>query len=293
MKLSIFILSLFYFSVSYSQLPMLEENHVWNIDLHGSFFGEDPYIITNQITVSGETVINGKSYKSVINNVNEDINCLVREENGIVYMYSESFNDDVILYDFTLEIGDNFTFLPNNVYCSFYGESPNIPFTAEVINTSVQFIANKNRKVIEFGFVFENEETWIEGIGSIRGFDPIGVVLDIIDLSELVCFSDDSGTYYFNNATSCDNTTLGIEDLSIEGIVLYPNPVVNQSILNIPLETNANKIQIITINGEVIKEEHLNKDYYIINTMDFSSGVYFYQIFDTNKLLKTSKFIIK
>lgn len=293
MKNLIIIIVLFISNLSYSQfLPMLEEDHTWSVDINGSLFGEDPWRITENISVSGSTIINDKTYKTVTNDHISEINCLVREENGIVFRYDETINDEFVMYDFTLEVGDTFTFFQQEMYCSIYGYIPSAAITVEVINTSIQFIAGENRKVIEFGDFFQDEETWIEGIGSIRGFDYIGIVWDIIDFTELVCFTNNVDTYFFNGASSCDNTTLEIEDVSVNSIVLYPNPVTNQSILNLPLETLVNHITIVDINGRIIKDEIINKDYYIINNMDFPSGLYFYSVFNKTELIKTNKFII-
>jgi len=271
---------------------MLEEGHTWSVDIHGSFFGDDPYIITDDISVSGETIINGKTYKSVINSNIPEIDCLVREEGGIVYKYDENINDEVVMYDFTLEVGDSFTFLNYQFYCSIYGYVPINNTPAQVISVNTQFIAGQNRKVIEFEYIFDYEEIWIEGIGSVRGFDPVGIVWDIVDFTELVCFTNNVDTYYFNGATSCDNTTLGIENNFENKIVLYPNPVKNQSILNLPIEASVDKLIIIDINGRVVKEEVVEKEYTIINNMDYPSGIYFYQVFSKNSLIKTGRFII-
>ena len=64
MKNVLFIFLSFISVISYSQyLPLLDENHSWNVDLHFSVFGDNPFIITNEITVVGETIINGNTYK--------------------------------------------------------------------------------------------------------------------------------------------------------------------------------------------------------------------------------------
>ncbi|PHS60630.1 MAG: hypothetical protein COB12_12965, partial [Flavobacterium sp.] len=281
--------------ISYSQyLPLLDESHSWNVDLHGStIFGGDPYIITNEITVSGSTIINGNTYKTIINSNVEEINCLVREENGKVFRYIEDLNDEILMYDFTLEVGDSFVFFENTEYCSIYGSVPSSPISAQVVFVDFQFIAGEERKVIEFEYFFEDDEIWIEGIGSIRGFDSVGVVYDIIDGTDLVCFTNTVDTYYFNGANSCDNTTLNIDDIFKDSIVLYPNPVSNRSILNIPSELLADKLLIVDVTGKIIKEEKINKSNFIINVMNYPSGIYFYQVYSENNLIKTDRFIIK
>ncbi len=293
MKNHILILALLICNLANSQfLSMLSEEHTWSVDVNCSNFGDDPWTRTDDISVSGATVINGKTYKTVSNNHISEIDCLVREENGVVYRYIESINDEVVMYDFTLEVGDSFTFLNYDMYCSIYGGVPIIDTSAQVVFVNTQFIAGENRKVIEFEFFFDSEEIWIEGIGSVRGFDPVGVIWDIIDFTELVCFTNSVNTYFFNGASSCDNTTLSLEDNSVARIVLLPNPVRNHSILKLPVGALIDKIMIVDINGRIIKEEVIGKDYYSIHNMDYSSGLYFYRVFSENKILKTDRFII-
>ena len=87
-------------------------------------------------------------------------------------------------------------------------------------------IAGEMRKVITFaeGNTFL-EFQWIEGIGNITGFDLIWEALDITGGSLLVCFTNDVDTYYFNGANSCDNTTLGIDDLTKDNINRIANSI--------------------------------------------------------------------
>ena len=285
----IVLILLFVCNLSNSQyLPMLEEDHTWSVDLNGSNFGEDPWIRTDDISVSGSTVINGKTYKTVTNDHIPEIDCLVREENGIVYRYNESINDEMVMYDFTLEVGDSFTFFQHDIYCSIYGPVPSTPISAQVISTDIQFIAGENRKVIEFEYFFEDEEIWIEGIGSIRGFDYVGVVYDIIDFTELVCFTNNVDTYFFNGATSCDNTTLGFDDLNVDSFNIYPSPVQDLVRIENTSNTEITSIKLYDVLGRLVMTEKGD-----INQIDLShlnSGLLFVEI-ETDKGVVTKKII--
>ena len=298
MKTKLLVLFLFICCYSYTQsyIPMLEEDNIWSVDEYVNILSNPPimYTITHQVTVSGDTIVDGKTYKRVFNNDGET-HCLVREENGIVYKYSVTSTNEVILYDFTMELGETFTLPtdPDNQYCTTGGFNYFVP-EIEVVDVSTQFIAGEDRKVIEFDFMIGNgiTETWIEGIGSVLGFDPIGLTLDISDTA-LVCFTKNGIIYFFNGATSCDNTTLGIDDLDRDQIILYPNPVTSISILQFPSEGIVDLLKIYDVTGKVVKEEKVDKDYVLIDAMQYRSGLYFYQVFLENKLLKTEKIIIK
>ena len=297
MKTILLALSLFIIHYSYAQpyIPMLEEFHTWSVDVYYCPFVEpfEEFTITQQLTVLGEIVVNGKTYKRVFNNYGET-SCLVREENGIVYQIDENNSDEIIKYDFTLEVGETFDFF-FTFYCS-YGLTNNTSTTIlEVTDVDVQFIAGQNRKVI----TFEQDpngigvETWIEGIGSLRGFDSVGVVWDITCGTLLVCFDIDGTNYFFNAATSCDNTTLGIDDLSQDQIILYPNPVTSTSILQFSSEGVVDMLRIYDLSGKLVKEEKVDKDYVLIDAMRYPSGLYFYQVFSEKQLIKTEKFIVE
>ncbi len=297
MKTALTALFVIIFSYSYAQsyIPMLEEDNTWSVDVYFDPFKCDcPFTVTQQVTVSGSIVVDGKTYKRVFNNDGET-SCLVREENGMVYKYSETTEEEVLYYDFTLNLGEIFILPQNDTqYCSWNGFN-NVVFDMEVIDVSTQFIAGEDRKVIEFDFMNEIgiTETWIEGIGSVLGFDPIGQTLDITTGTALVCFTKNGTTYFFNNATSCDNTTLSIDDLDRDQIILYPNPVTNISILQFPSEGIVAMLKIYNISGKLVNEEKVTKDYILIDAMQYPSGLYFYQVLSEKKLLKTEKFIIR
>ncbi|RLD27054.1 MAG: hypothetical protein DRI70_04915, partial [Bacteroidetes bacterium] len=297
MKKIIFLFLVFLFSYSYSQsfLPMLEEDNIWSVDVYFDPFVKPPveYTITHQMNVSGAITMNGKIYKRVYNNDGET-SCLVREENGIVYQIDENNSTEIIKYDFTLEVGNVFDF-SNFFYCSYAGSNNGIIGELEVINVDTQFIAGEDRKVIEFeqGGAFVSE-IWMEGIGSIRGFDPFGQMWDISnDGTLLVCFTKNGTVYFFNGATSCDNTTLSLDDLDRDQIILYPNPVSSTSILQFPSEGIVDLLKIYNVTGKLVKEEKVDKDYVLIDSMQYRSGLYFYQVFSGKKLIKTRKFVIK
>jgi hypothetical protein len=274
---------------------MLEEDNIWSVDFfHELIVGGSTGIITDQITVAGNTIIGSQTYKSIYINGNEG-SCLVREENGIVYRYDIANSQDVIWYDFTLEVGDTFVF-PDLMVESFCARLGGYNGFSEmmVVGVTTEVIANETRKVIEFDYFSESGYTcfWIEGIGSTLGFDPVGDVWDI-GHAYLVCYTKNGSTYFFNNATACDNTTIvGITDFSSEEIILYPNPVTNRSILNLPAEASADQIIILDIHGRIIKDI-LTEGYYTIDVRDYRSGIYFYKVFNDGRLIKTAQFIVK
>ena len=303
MKHFILSISLLFSCVTFSQdyIPILEEGNSWSVDVY--YEPWDPpgppysWTITEQISLGDLEEVNGLEYYRVWSG--EEPTCLLREENGIVYKYDEYEEVDKILFDFTLEEGDTFNLYDSayNSYgfCSTIGTGiwePELHVdTVEEIE-----IAGELRKVITF---LENgggdfiQFQWIEGIGNITGFDLLWGWLDIGGDGKLVCFTTYDTTYFFNDANSCDNTTLSLGETDKDKIVIYPNPISERSILHLPNEAEIDQLKIYNLSGVLVKEVSITSDNYILNNMDFASGLYFYQVSSNGKHIKTEKFIVK
>ena len=158
-----------------------------------------------------------------------------------------------------------------------------------VLSVTTQFIAGEDRKVLEMsGF---SDEFWIEGIGSTAG-GLFGDVNWIEGESSLICFNHNGETYFFNNQTEC-NIVLNINENVVDKVLLYPNPVVERSILQLPIEAEIDQIKIYNISGQLIKTENISSNNFILNSMNFANGLYFYQVFSKDELIKTEQFIVQ
>lgn len=273
---------------------MLENDHSWSVDVvFCPFLGPpDPFTTTFQLAIIGEEIVNGKTYKIIDSTPGTISGCLAREENGIVYKYNPTLNDEEVMYDFNLEMGDTFTML-DSPSCTLGDATPGTGAQLTVTNTFTEMIAGELRKIIEFSTAPYGEEYWIEGIGSITGFEPYVEVLDSTCWSKLACFTIDGTIYYFNNATACDNTTLHIEENLLEGIVLAPNPVQTVSILHLPHKMNIDQLRIYDLSGRLVSEERIVNDYAKIDAMKYASGFYFYQVLRQGLVISTERFIVK
>jgi hypothetical protein len=268
----IFILS-FYISEAQPYIPMLQEGNAWSVGYY------DIYMPTtyNQLTLGNTVLINNTEYKNIyINSTSSD--CFIREENGIVYILDSS-NTEKIILDLSLEVGDIFTSEYISCLYDTYHE-------LEVLSISNQFIAGMDRKVLELdGW---GSQYWIEGIGSTKGGLYVGVQ-NIEGGSGLECFYTNGETYLFNNATDCH---LGIEEISKNQIILYPNPVSNTAILRLPIEASIDHVKIYNLAGKLVNEETISKENITINASDYRSGIYFYQVISDKAILKTAQFIV-
>lgn len=288
MKTFLLILCILYSITSFSQpyLPMLEEGNVWNVEYHSI----DGDIIAHPVEIIGEIEINGKIYKEVNFEYSGGI-CNWREENGIIYGLNTS-NEEVIQYNFNLELGDIFEFGYES--CGYSTQCGDAGIEFQVTSVETQFIAGENRKVIELkdDVNFPNYiKYWIEGIGSLNGVDPHEEFIDV-GTTLLVCFTKDNITTFFNGATTCDRVILGTNDFHYKNVILYPNPVRTTSILYLTENARIDKIIIYDVSGRILKNETIVNNDYSINNAEFKSGIYLYQLFSKEKMVKTDKFLV-
>ena len=99
------------------------------------------------------------------------------------------------------------------------------------------------------------------------------------------------------NADSCsyyipDGNTEIIYTPTLLNIKMYPNPLSNISILNIPYtQSDHLRINIVNMAGKVIKEyNHVHPPSFILEKGDLSDGVYFVQVYDYKNLIGLLKF---
>ena len=297
MKKILFIAVLLIYGISSSQdyIPLLQEDNAWSVDVLWSDFGGNLWIETQQITISGTATFNNKTYQ-IINN-NDGASCYLREENKKIYFYSELNDNEFILYDFDLQLGDSFSLPTQEIFTCTYGEGYYQLENAEVTNITTVFVAGENRKMIEFNYYAPlfGQEFWIEGIGSLRGIEPGGnFESDGLGGTNLVCFSKNGETTFFNDATSCDNTTLSINNHELlKNILVYPNPINKTSLLQLPLEAEIDQLVIYDIYGRMINDETITREYYTLKAMNYPSGLYLYQVLRKGNIIKTDQFIVK
>jgi len=96
----------------------------------------------------------------------------------------------------------------------------------------------------------------------------------------------DSCSYYVPNST---NT---IQENELLNLKLFPNPVSNSAIVNIPYSKNDYlSIRIINFEGKIIKEyNHVHPPTFTFNTENMQNGLYLLQILDKSKIVGSIKF---
>ncbi|OFX17263.1 MAG: hypothetical protein A2033_00330 [Bacteroidetes bacterium GWA2_31_9] len=96
--------------------------------------------------------------------------------------------------------------------------------------------------------------------------------------------------YYFNDGSS------GINDMSdLINVKLYPNPFSENAVISIDnSEFNNATLNITSVLGNSVKEiKNITGNQILINRENLKSGIYIYNFKESEKIIKTGKFVIK
>lgn len=174
-------------------LRILRDDHCWTV----LFTSEVVYF--RSFSIGEEKFFDGMSYREYIYSSGEEqtrTGCYLREENGKLLWYDDGI--DRVLLDFSLELND--TIEVNQQFCSIPLGCEVEPQFLEVVDISTQFIAGKNRKVLEMSGVGNAySDLWIEGIGSLASvFSPQLADLNCsTDSPSVWCFTEDFTSFTF------------------------------------------------------------------------------------------------
>ncbi|OQX78253.1 MAG: hypothetical protein B6D64_07145 [Bacteroidetes bacterium 4484_276] len=259
----------------------------WNVRLSG-WSG----VTTEIFKIEGDSIVDSISYNKIWISYDSLATMifqgLLREESGIVYYIPPDLSEG-ILYDFNLEVGD--TAKVKNKFCG----DEEIPITVINIDTVEYFgISRKRWQLDSYGWP---EEFWIEGIGSLNG--PLYTkywYCIVCPVWELLCFhNNDTLEYIMPYETDCYQNTVGIEEITgEENVLIRPNPVKKGNSIEIEINFNPVKIDIINSSGNLIRcltsiQDRLVK----IETNELKTGLYLIKVTDRENKIKTLKLIIQ
>ena len=205
--------------------PFVEEGKVWTYHYYNDMTGKDFY---ESLMVSGDTVVDDKSYKKIVDVTTGRVDCAIREEGRKVYATYPHYSGEKLIYDFGLNVGDAFQLYDDN-----NGSDPNAWATVVSVDTIV--VGSRAFRALD---VRSNDmkgwpNWWVEGIGG-----KYGLTVNCLLPGNSYCFSScklGEDTLFTNH----DFQTLGTIP-SIETQMAYYYYKGNK----IPLTLNENKVVV-------------------------------------------------
>lgn len=264
-----------------------DEGNQWNV----AVFGFTPNTTSYSLRIGSDTIINNEVYK-IVERRNDTIStawstaAFIREDSSQkVYLWNGT--NDVLHYDFSLEVGDTFTI---ESQCQLVVDE----IDSVMINNG-NFKKRISLAPVTTGGAFEYSY-WIEDIGS-----PLGLLVDhswahcATDYGDdLLCFSNNNEVLYPNTFGNCWIETTSITELKPESQTkIFPNPFDNQiTISNLEL-AEIKRISIYSAVGTLVSHIHVTQDILDIDTSNFERGVYLVQFISKSGNVHSKKTIKK
>lgn len=267
-----------------------ESDAVWQGVTYG-IAGPIPY----KQAICGDTTINNDTYQKMYSfvydeNGNETQVYLgaIRVVGPRVWVVEAGAAQEVILYDYTLEEGDQITLqligVPGEV-------------TVKVAAVTTMQVDEEMVKVLEFVPIGGIEESWIEGIGSIRG--PLFRSFIAVDgTSYLNCFRQDGELIYRTvPENECDfifDCPAVSAETTIETAPPFELYVMANKVLAFKNRTNKTiSFEAYDLKGRMVKRfEGLGAGHHQLNVDAFLPGLYVFRLQDSNKNIYLQHFKI-
>ena len=243
---------------------------------------------TKTVEVGEEVVVGSQIYVKFVDpfasTSSNNYNVFLREDTNERKVYKLVNNQEEILYDFSLEQGDTFD-----------------EFTASVDYISINGQDHKKIVLTKYNSNYDLylTQTWIEGVGSdAHPFRPTFNMYNGLSASggysiNVVCsFQDGQHVYGNEDCLAMLNTDeAAIADFKID---FSPNPVATTFNINATATLQNATFKLYNLQGQLVKEiSNLSGNKITVNRENLTSGLYFAQLFENNKLVKASKLMVE
>ena len=262
--------------VAFFTISLSVNAQTWYIYGEYTWSAPHPVGTFHEFHYQGEEVnIGGLEYTTIYvdSEVNgEYLDGAYRNDDNQVYYCKwngSSYDDEVLLYDYDLEVGD------------FFHDDDDHPMQVTEV-TTITDLNGVSRKMITFSFSglpSDVTEFWIEGVGSSRGFMHVGLWeadhSSDGEMYHLLCYHVDDDVIYVNpEYNTCDIDDVE-ENMTEKGISIYPNPAKDIVILQNDNNINISGIEIVDLTGRVVMSTtNIEK----IDISELPEGQYFIKI---------------
>ncbi|MEM7106506.1 MAG: T9SS type A sorting domain-containing protein [Bacteroidota bacterium] len=271
-------------------IPLVQDGAWWHVTSSSPAGVEKLAFI-----ISGDTTINGKNYRffDCFRSPPFCSNCFIhgyiREDTTLkkVFYLEESFTEEKLWYDFSLEQGDT---IELDWYTDFFFEN----YSAVVDTVYYEFIFGQSRKVIDFipegiEFFYPGCDRIIEGVGLPAHAYPYESFCQDETL-ELLTNVD---SFALIPEIQCSDIILSSENqMSPNEINVYPSPASKSVNINIPHNWNSMELSIYSLSGQVVMVKNVSGPSFNLNTTNLPSGFYILSLNLGNNNIANKKILI-
>ncbi|MCO5258964.1 MAG: T9SS type A sorting domain-containing protein [Crocinitomicaceae bacterium] len=262
---------------------ILDTNTIWS-EANRKF-----YYIDNDTTVIGEY-----TYKNVHSYYGTDIHYsgaeqtyLVREEGERVFWRNAFTNEDYLLYDFGLTVGDSVYVTPDS-----YDTMDSTLLICENVDTVFLFGIERQRLTMRTTnpspYYSTDIEYWLAGIGSTLGLFNSGhlntAIVDQMDPSLYCCHKGFNQVFQTENSNFCYGSGVSLESYLVSFVQVYPNPTTGK--ITISSKSPISGIDLYNLYGQSITTDinlHTNELFF----SEIEKGMYFLKIIiNGNEIIK-------
>ncbi len=273
---------LLFLSIGVFSQNFIDETKQWTIV--SQLFESTDYF-TSIYQFSGDSVHNGKTYHKLyesddLDQENWNFNSLWYENNDSIYKHNYLSNQDDLIYDFNIDVGD--TFVVDNL-----------------LSLRVDSITDKNwggssRKHLYLSRLEGHSPTttvWIEGIGQ-TGYFVRSTEIDITGASvELLCLHKNGNLIYQNPEFNSCYVSTSIPTIKKKQNLVEVNNTCGNLITVKPLSSSLGIIEVYTITGHKIITKKMELTGSTVKLP--SNGVFIYRVTTLTGDTQTGKVVVR
>lgn len=289
------IITISFIGQAQNYIPLPTKNSEWimeiaSIDGDG---GPTEYYKSRDF-ISGDTIINDTLFIEITREVGDyiyEIGYLYQDTIEQKVYFTENFEQDLLLYDFNIEVNESFEFYTMSEYSKLIVES----IDSIEVNSTYRKRINFEGHIPIFVGSFYDKLSFIEGIGSNAGLLPENYLGGIIT-SYLTCYKEESVMLYpiELNELGCDLNTMtlvNVDNFDLRDIKLFPNPFRNYISIDLSI---AYKNHALLKVYDILGKEVYNKKLFETNNIYLSflnKGIYLFKLEIDNRELITRTMI--
>lgn len=287
---------------NYKYTPLADSNAVWSEYFERIPVEATTFSCSERFVITGEdTLHNGKVYKKLfvfydkeytpsnmrfLGGIREDSLKRVYYFGDTIHIekpYFPNLKPEMLLYDFSLNVGDSIDDIDNS----------NTRMRVTVVDT-IELGGYKRRR-LSFSKM-QDQLQWIEGIGSTTGllfqnkFAKPGYAGN---RNQLLCFRQNGETVYFApNATDCFPFT-GVKENESSWSTIFPNPTSQSFNVNVK-NSSIKAVKLYNITGQLVWQQSVfssNQNDLTIDASGLKNGLYQCVIELTNGSTSTQKLV--